>query len=112
MDGPVAPFLFSICCNARMAKGRVRNTELGDYASFCTDCGWARRYHPDAVDPPTECPACGGTVISACPECDAPIPSIMTVDCEACGVELRDPVVAGVRIRRGSTRLPLINPDA
>ena len=92
--------------------GRISgNTNLGDSASFCVDCGWARRYMPGIVEPPAECPACGGSVLSACPGCDAPIGSIMAVECHACGSALRDPHASGaVRIRRGGRRIEVVDP--
>lgn len=87
---------------------RTRSTELGDNASFCIDCGWARRFMPGVIEPETTCPACGGEVRSACPACGEAILSIMSIECDVCEAPLRQPTVAdGVRIRRGK-RLPTI----
>ena len=87
-------------------RTKNRNTELGDRASFCVDCGWARRYYPGVVEPATECPACSGTVIDACPACGVDILSVMAVECDECGAALRDPEANGVRIHRPK-RLPM-----
>lgn len=81
-------------------RARNRNTELGDRACFCVSCGWARRYYPGVVEAPTTCPSCADTVVSACPSCDEDILSVMAVDCDLCGVALREPLANGVRIRR------------
>ena len=91
-----------------MHERASRNTELGDRACFCVSCGWARRYMPGAVEPATTCPACDADVISACHACGADVLSIMVVDCDLCGVNLRDRLASGaVQIRR-SKRLPLV----
>ena len=94
-----------------MQQRASRNTELGDRACFCRDCGWARRYYPGVVEAPTECPACAGTVVSACPSCGESILSIMAIECDVCGAQLRESQVNGVSIRRAK-RLPVVNPPS
>jgi len=86
-----------------------RNTELGDRACFCVNCGWARRYYPGVVEAPTECPTCEGEVINACPSCGVDILSVMAVECDECGEALRAPEVNGVRIHRPK-RVPRSKP--
>ncbi|MCW2971748.1 MAG: hypothetical protein JWN72_21 [Thermoleophilia bacterium] len=83
-----------------------RNTELGDRACFCAACGWARRFYPGVVEPPEQCPACAGVIVSACPSCGEDILSIMSVECDVCEAPLREPEVNGVRIHRPK-RLPM-----
>src|SRR4051812_3489384 len=93
-----------------MQKRASRNTELGDQACFCSACGWARRFYPGVVEPPDACPDCASPVVSACPGCGESILSVMAIECDVCGVELRSGTSAGgVRIRRAK-RLPLANP--
>ena len=96
-------------------RTKNRNTELGDRACFCAGCGWARRYYPGAVAPPTECPDCAGEIVVACPGCGEDILSIMAVECDVCGASLREPEANGVRIHRPK-RLPMAratqSPDA
>lgn len=87
-------------------RTKNRNTELGDRACFCIACGWARRYYPGVVEPPTECPACAGEVIAACRACGTDILSVMAIECDECGESLRAPEVNGVRIHRPK-RLPM-----
>jgi hypothetical protein len=87
-------------------RTKNRNTELGDRACFCIQCGWARRYYPGVVEADTTCPSCDGTVISACPACGIDILSVMAVECDECGSALRAPEANGVRIHRPK-RLPM-----
>ena len=92
-----------------MGNRTSKNTELGDQASFCVSCGWARRFYPGVVEAPTECPACESPVIHECPACATPLHSVMLVDCSECGVSLREAYAAGgVRIRRAK-RLPIVD---
>lgn len=96
--------------NAAAERTRSRNTELGDRACFCSECGWARRFYPGVVEPPSDCPSCSARVVSACAQCGADILSVMAVQCDECEAQLRAPDVSGgVRIRR-SPRLPLTPP--
>ncbi len=88
-----------------------RNTELGDQASFCVACGWARRFYPGVVEAPTECPDCGSEVRHDCPACHEPVLSVMSVECDVCGESLRSGQVAGMQIRRAK-RLPVVPPSA
>lgn len=99
---------------AAMHERASRNTELGDRACFCVSCGWARRYMPGAVAPPSTCPACAADVISACPSCGTDVLSIMVVECDVCGAALRDRLAGGVVQIRRAKRLPMISltPDA
>lgn len=87
-------------------RTKHRNTELGDRACFCVACGWARRYYPGVVEPPSECPACEGAILSACRACGVDILSVMAVECDECGEALRAPEANGVRIHRPK-RLPM-----
>ena len=90
-------------------RTKNRNTELGDRACFCGTCGWARRYYPGVIEPPTTCPACEGAVVSACPACACDILSVMAVECDECGAALRAPEANGIRIHRPK-RLPTATP--
>jgi ribosomal protein S27E len=77
-----------------------RNT-LGDWVSFCLDCGVVQRYFlDDEAQLPVRCTACGGETRHRCPACRAPIPSAFAIECEDCGAALRPAEVHGVRIRR------------
>jgi hypothetical protein len=93
-----------------MARKRRNNSQLGDQACFCVECGWARRFYPGVIEPPAECPSCAGVVISACPSCGESILSTFAVECDACDATLRGRAVHGVPIRRGK-RLPVAAPD-
>ena len=74
---------------------------LGDAILLCGGCGFARRYMELEGAPPLEtCPDCGGALIRECPSCQAPLRSIMQVDCRVCGEPLRDAEAFGVPIRR------------
>jgi predicted RNA-binding Zn-ribbon protein involved in translation (DUF1610 family) len=78
-----------------------RRKTLGDWVSFCLDCGAVQRYFlEDEEQLPARCPACGGETRHRCPECRAPIPSAFAVECEDCGAAVRPAEVLGVRIRR------------
>ena len=91
-------------------RAEHRNTELGDRACFCIACGWARRYYPGVVEPPTTCPACDGDIVATCGSCGADILSVMAVECDECGEALRAPEANGVRIHRPK-RLPMARAD-
>lgn len=91
-----------------MSGRSSKNTELGDQASFCVSCGWARRFYPGVVEAPECCPDCGSAVLHRCPACDTPVSSIMAVECEDCRHELRSASAAGVKIRRAK-RMPVID---
>jgi predicted RNA-binding Zn-ribbon protein involved in translation (DUF1610 family) len=78
-----------------------RRKVLGDWAAFCVDCGAVRRwFEPFEDEVGDECAQCGGTMLRRCPICNAPFASAFAVDCEGCGVQLRDPELFGTRIRR------------
>ena len=90
----------------KRTRTKNRNTELGDRACFCIACGWARRFYPGVVEPPDACPTCEGAIVSACPSCGIDILSVMAVECDECGAQLRDPEANGLRIHRPK-RLPM-----
>lgn len=98
MSTATAPFAYPAPVNDKDDKRRV----LGDAIVLCAGCGFARRYMEaeGAPDDLVTCPDCGGTMIRACPACDAPLRSVMQVECRVCGEQLRDPEKFGVPIRR------------
>ena len=59
---------------------------------------------PNADMLPSECPDCGGEVITACPSCGAGIASMMALTCADCGAELRPAQLFGTEIRRKPER--------
>lgn len=78
-----------------------RRKVLGTYAAVCLGCGAGRRWFPESEDEvPSACPACGGELLRRCTSCSTPLSSLFTVDCESCGMRLREPVVRGMAIRR------------
>jgi predicted RNA-binding Zn-ribbon protein involved in translation (DUF1610 family) len=78
-----------------------RRKVLGDWAAFCVRCGAAQRWFEEFEhELPRSCPSCGGTLLHRCPACSAPFASAFAVDCEACGVALREGQLLGLRIRR------------
>jgi hypothetical protein len=78
-----------------------RRRTLGDWASFCIVCGHAQRYFDESErELPAACPACGGELRHRCPTCGARFSSAFAVDCESCGVALRDRELFGTPIRR------------
>jgi predicted RNA-binding Zn-ribbon protein involved in translation (DUF1610 family) len=78
-----------------------RRKTLGDWVSFCLDCGAVLRYFLELeAELPAVCPQCGGETRHRCPECAAPFPSAFAIECEECGAEVRPPEVLGVRIRK------------
>ena len=82
-----------------------RRKTLGDYVSFCLDCGSVWRYFlEDEAGLEASCPHCGGETRHRCPACDAPFPSAFAVDCEECGAKLREPELLGMRIRLEAKR--------
>ncbi len=77
-----------------------RRNVLGHWCAVCLGCGAARRWFEDFEDQvPDECPSCGGVMLRRCPACGAPFSSTFAVDCERCGVQLREPELHGMRIR-------------
>jgi predicted RNA-binding Zn-ribbon protein involved in translation (DUF1610 family) len=78
-----------------------RRKTLGDWVAVCLDCGFAQRYFDEFEDElPAACPQCGGEMRSRCPSCDARFSSAFTVDCEACGEQIRPREQFGVPIRK------------
>jgi DNA-directed RNA polymerase subunit RPC12/RpoP len=78
-----------------------RRKVLGDWAAFCLRCGAAQRWFAEFEhELPAACPACGGELVRRCRACSAPFSSAFAVQCERCGVPLRDAEVLGVKIRR------------
>jgi predicted nucleic acid-binding Zn ribbon protein len=67
-----------------------RRRTLGDWVAFCPSCGHVVRYFEDLE---TERP-------TACPQCDARLPSAFQVECEECGAQLRENELFGGPIRR------------
>ena len=78
-----------------------RRRTLGDWVAFCIGCGFTLRFFDESESAlPAACPQCGGELRSRCPGCDAPIASAFAIECEECGVALRDPELFGGPIRR------------
>jgi hypothetical protein len=78
-----------------------RRKTLGDWVSFCLNCGFAQRYFDESErELPATCPQCAGEMRSRCPECDARFSSVFAVECEACGAELRPFEAFGTPIRK------------
>ena len=80
-----------------------RRKVLGDWAAFCLGCGAVRRWFEEfEAELPDRCSQCGGTLLRRCPACASPFRSAFAVECEACGASLRENVLFGTPIRRGS----------
>lgn len=78
-----------------------RRKILGDWVAFCLRCGAARRWFEEfEAELPAECPQCGGELLHRCKACNAPFPSVFSVDCEECGAPLREPELFGTAIRK------------
>ena len=78
-----------------------RRKTLGDYVSFCLECGSVWRYFLESEhELASTCPQCGGETRNRCPACEARFPSAFAVDCEECGAPIRPAEVLGVRIRK------------
>ncbi|HXV57847.1 MAG TPA: hypothetical protein VD704_08265 [Gaiellaceae bacterium] len=78
-----------------------RRRTLGDWVAFCPACGHVQRYFAESEgELPGACPSCGGALRSRCPSCGARVASAFSVECEACGGELRPAEAFGVRIRK------------
>ena len=78
-----------------------RRRTLGDWAAFCIACGLVQRYFDESeAELPATCPQCAGELRARCPACAARFPSAFSVECEACGAEVRPPELHGVRIRK------------
>ena len=78
-----------------------RRKTLGDWVAVCLGCGFAQRYFDDwEQELPATCPQCGGEIRSRCPSCGARFSSAFTVECEACGDDVRPPELFGVPIRK------------
>jgi predicted nucleic acid-binding Zn ribbon protein len=78
-----------------------RRKTLGDWVSFCLECGHAQRYFDENEgELPSKCPGCGGPMRHRCPACDARFSSVFAVECETCGAELRPAVQFGGPIRK------------
>ena len=74
---------------------------LGHWTAVCLSCGAAQRWFEELeAEVPERCGTCGGQMLRRCPACDAPFSSTFAVECESCGGKLREPEVAGLRIRR------------
>jgi len=78
-----------------------RRKVLGDWVAFCLQCGAARRWFDEFEDEvPDECAQCGGELLRRCPSCAQPFSSTFTVECESCGLAVREPHLFGTKIRR------------
>jgi predicted RNA-binding Zn-ribbon protein involved in translation (DUF1610 family) len=78
-----------------------RRKTLGAWVAVCLVCGAGRRFFDDSeAELPTSCPGCGGELLRRCPACSARLVSAFAVDCDSCGAPLREPEIAGMRIRR------------
>jgi predicted RNA-binding Zn-ribbon protein involved in translation (DUF1610 family) len=78
-----------------------RRSVLGHWVAFCVSCGAARRWFEEfESEVPDECPQCGGELLRRCRACSAPISSFAAVDCEECGVALRENELFGSPIKR------------
>jgi ribosomal protein S27E len=78
-----------------------RRKTLGDWVAFCVECGHTQRYFDESEpDLPNECPQCSGELRHRCPACAARFSSAFTVECEACGTDVRPPIQFGTSIRR------------
>jgi hypothetical protein len=78
-----------------------RRKVLGTCTAVCLGCGAARRWFEEfESEVPAECPSCGGEFLRRCPACARPLDSAFVVDCEGCGVRLREPELRGMPIRK------------
>ena len=78
-----------------------RRKTLGDWVSFCLECGHAQRYFEELeAELPASCPACSGEMRARCPGCGARFSSVFAVECEACGGALRPAEAFGGPIRK------------
>ena len=78
-----------------------RRKTLGDWVSVCLGCGFAQRYFEEwEPDLPAACPQCEGEMRWRCPSCNARFTSAFTVECEACGEEVRPRELFGTQIRK------------
>jgi hypothetical protein len=80
-----------------------RRKTLGDWVAVCLRCGYAQRYFEEWENElPAACPTCDGELRSRCPSCDARFSSVFSVECEACGAELRPSELFGTPIRKNT----------
>jgi hypothetical protein len=78
-----------------------RRKTLGDWVSVCLGCGFAQRYFEEwEAELPAACPQCEGEMRWRCPSCNARFTSAFTVECEACGEEVRPRELFGTQIRK------------
>ena len=78
-----------------------RRKTLGDWVAFCLDCGHAQRYFDESErEVAAVCPTCAGEMQLRCPGCDARFSSAFAVECEGCGMPLRDRELFGTSIRK------------
>jgi hypothetical protein len=78
-----------------------RRRTLGDWVAVCLCCGFAQRYFEEwEAELPAECPQCSGEMRWRCPSCNARFTSAFTVECEACGGEIRPRELFGTPIRK------------
>ena len=78
-----------------------RRKTLGDWVAVCLGCGFAQRYFEEwEAELPSTCPQCEGEMRWRCQACGARFTSAFTVDCEACGAEIRSRRLFGTPIRK------------
>lgn len=78
-----------------------RRKTLGDWVAVCLACGFAQRYFEQwEAELPIACPQCEGEMRWRCQSCGARFTSAFTVDCEACGAEIRPRELFGTPIRK------------
>ena len=78
-----------------------RRKTLGDWVAVCLRCGFAQRYFEEnEPEVPRACPQCAGEMRWRCQSCGARFTSAFTVECEACGGEIRSRELFGTRIRK------------
>jgi hypothetical protein len=78
-----------------------RRKTLGDWVSFCLECGYAQRYFEQSEhELPRECPQCAGEMRSRCPSCAVRFSSVFAVECESCGEALRPKQLFGIDIHK------------
>jgi predicted RNA-binding Zn-ribbon protein involved in translation (DUF1610 family) len=78
-----------------------RRKTLGDWVAVCLSCGFAQRYFEEwESELAAACPQCAGELRHRCPSCNARFTSAFTVECEACGEDVRPRELFGTPIRK------------
>jgi predicted nucleic acid-binding Zn ribbon protein len=69
--------------------------------AVCLACGYAQRYFEEwEAELPSSCPQCAGKMRWRCPSCAARFTSAFSVECEACGAEVRPRELFGTEFRK------------